>query len=131
MLVDDDIIGNFFHRRIIKKNNLETIVLMKNSGVEALEYLKSKKNTNDILPDLIFLDIDMPGMNGWEFLYEYDLLDKELQSQAIIIMLTKSANSKDIARIKSWNFVSDYIIKPLTNERLEEIIHKHFKLLLQ
>src|SRR5687768_7642245 len=90
MLVDDNHDDNFFHERAIKKNNLESIVITKNSGKEALEYLKSKTDPHS---DLIFLDINMPGMNGWEFLKEYNLLDKELQSGAVIIMLTTSDNS--------------------------------------
>ena len=68
MLVDDNQNDNFFHEREIKKNNVETIVITKNTGIEALQYLKEKKVDEDLQPDLIFLDINMPGMNGWEFL---------------------------------------------------------------
>lgn len=127
MLVDDNHDDNFFHEREIKKNNLTTIVIVKNTGLEALEYLKSKKNIAYVQPDLIFLDINMPGMNGWEFLKEYNRLDKKLQSNVIIIMLTTSDNPDDEARSKTWNFVSDYITKPLTREIMEDIIKKYFK----
>jgi len=117
---------NFFHEREIKKTNSATIVIEKNTGLAALEYLKSKKENKDMLPDLIFLDINMPGMNGWDFLREYEQLDKELQSRAIIIMLTTSDNDDDIARTKAWSFVSDYITKPLTEEIMKGIIKKYF-----
>ncbi len=127
MLVDDNHDDNFFHEREIKKNNLATIVIAKNTGLEALEYLKSKKDITHVQPDLIFLDINMPGMNGWEFLKEYNRLDKKLQSHVIIIMLTTSDNPDDEARSKTWNFVSDYITKPLTKEIMEDIIKKYFK----
>jgi CheY-like chemotaxis protein len=127
MLVDDNPDDNFFHEREIKKINLANIVKTKNSGIEALEYLKSKKDNKDPHPDLIFLDINMPGMNGWEFLQEYNQLDKELQSRAIIIMLTTSENPDDEARAKTWAFVSDYITKPLTKEIMKNIIDKYFK----
>jgi CheY-like chemotaxis protein len=127
MLVDDNLDDNFFHEREIKKTNLATIVVAKNTGLEALEYLKSKKDITHVQPDLIFLDINMPGMNGWEFLKEYNRLDKKLQSQVIIIMLTTSDNPDDETRSKTWNFVSAYITKPLTKEIMEDIIKKYFK----
>jgi len=126
MLVDDNPDDNFFHEREIKKANASTVVIEKNTGMEALEYLKSKKANSDMLPDLIFLDINMPGMNGWDFLQEYELLDKKLQSSEIIIMLTTSDNADDVARAKAWSFVADYIAKPLTEEIMKGIIKKYF-----
>jgi CheY-like chemotaxis protein len=124
MLIDDNHDDNFFHEREIKKVNAANIVIKKNSGMDALEYLKSKKDPHS---DLIFLDINMPGMNGWEFLQEYNLLDKELQSQAIIIMLTTSDNADDIKKAGTWSFISDYITKPLTKEIMSEIRRKYFE----
>lgn len=126
MLVDDDSNDNFFHKREIKKTNSSAIVIEKNTGLEALDYLKSKNENKGILPDLIFLDINMPGMNGWDFLGEFERLDKELQSRIIIIMLTTSDNDDDIARAKAWSFVSDYITKPLTEKIMNGIIEKYF-----
>jgi CheY-like chemotaxis protein len=124
MLVDDSPDDNFFHEREIKKADLTNVVITKNSGEEALEYLKSRKDPHS---DLIFLDINMPGMNGWEFLESYNLLDKDLQGRAIIIMLTTSDNFEDIAKAKTWNIVSDYITKPLTKEIMKNITDKYFK----
>ncbi len=124
MLIDDSPDDNFFHKREIRKADLTTTVITENSGREALEYLRSKKEPHS---DLIFLDINMPGMNGWEFLEEYNKLGKELQCQAIIIMLTTSENSDDIAKSKTFSSISDYITKPLTKEILSEIIEKYFK----
>jgi CheY-like chemotaxis protein len=126
MLVDDNEHDNFFHEREIKKSNHETVVIVKKSGLEALEYLKSKNTVEDFKPDLIFLDINMPGMNGWEFLKEYNKLSKEIQSRVIIVMLTTSDNPDDCLKAKSWTFVSDYITKPLTREKVEDIINSHF-----
>jgi len=127
MLVDDNPDDNFYHEREIKKNNLATVVITKNTAISALEYLKQKRDNNNPLPDLILLDINMPGMNGWEFLQEYNKLDKELQSKEVIIMLTTSENSDDIQKAKSENFVSDFITKPMTNEIMKTIIKKYFK----
>ena len=125
MLVDDNQDDNFFHEREIKKLNLASVIITKNTGWEALEYLQSKKATG-YSPDLIFLDINMPGMNGWEFLQKYNRLGKELQSKVIIIMLTTSDNPDDESRAKTWNFVSDYITKPLTKDIMQDIVHQYF-----
>lgn len=127
MLIDDNPDDNFFHERAIKKNNLASIVITKNSAKEALELLTTNKGNNELHPDLIFLDINMPGMNGWDFLHEYNLLDKKMQSRAIIVMLTTSENPDDLARAKSCPFVTDYITKPLTKEIMGNIIGKYFE----
>jgi len=123
MLIDDNPDDNFFHEREILKSNSDSRVITKESGKEALDYLKSKEDPHS---DLIFLDINMPGMNGWEFLQEYNELDRELQSQAIVIMLTTSDYSADIAKSKNWGFVSDFITKPLTEDMMKKINSKYF-----
>ena len=126
MLVDDNRDDNFFHERAIKKISADSAVVTKNSALDGLAYLKSNAE-GDCHPDLIFLDINMPGMNGWEFLQQYSLLDKKLQSRAIIIMLTTSQNPDDAAKAKTWSAISDYITKPLTKEMIRDIIGKYFE----
>lgn len=127
MLVDDDKNENFFHEREIKKNNRETIVIQKESGIEALEYLNSTIESGNTKPNLIFLDINMPGMDGWGFLEEFGKLDKDIQSEIIIILLTTSDNPETKDRAMSWSSVSDFISKPLTKEKMEVINNKYFK----
>lgn len=125
MLVDDNPDDNFFHEREVKRNNPENLVITKNSGAKALEYLKSQKGAGTH-PDLIFLDINMPGMNGWEFLEEYNRLDKEFQIRSIIIILTTSENPDDIAKAQGLSSVSDYRSKPLSEEIMKDILSKFF-----
>ena len=127
MLVDDNPDDNFFHERVIRKSDAADIVIAKQTAIGALEYLKSRKDNSDAHPNLIFLDINMPGMNGWEFLEEYYKLDKQFQSEAIVVMLTTSNNPDDKIKAKLFNGVSDFKTKPLTKEMLEEIIDKYFK----
>lgn len=126
MLVDDNPHDNFYHEREIRKHNKETVIITKNSGEEAIDYLKSDINDDGMHPDLIFLDINMPGMNGWEFLEEYNKLDEELKSRIVIVMLTTSVNPDDESKAKTWKIVSDYITKPLTKDMMVSIIDKYF-----
>ncbi len=78
-MIDDNSDDNFFHTRVIKKSDAADIVIAKQNGLDALNYLKSKKDSEDTHPDLIFLDINMPGMNGWEFMEEYNKLDEKFK----------------------------------------------------
>jgi len=127
MLVDDNEHDNFFHEREIKKVDASIVVVAKQSGVEAFEYLKLEEEKENMHPELIFLDINMPGMNGWEFLEQYNLLTKKAQSHALIVMLTTSSNPADNRRAQSFDFIPDVITKPLTHEILNEISTKYFK----
>lgn len=127
MLIDDNREDNYFHQRIIRKNDAANIVVVKESGEEALNYLKSKDEHKGAHPNIIFLDINMPGMNGWEFIEEYNKLDNRSQSEMIIIMLTSSDNPEDIEKAKDYN-VDDFKIKPLTVKMLEEVLEKYFSM---
>lgn len=127
MLVDDNPDDNFFHERVIRNNHYTDCIIPKLSAIDALDFLKSKTKEEENTIDLIFLDINMPGMNGWEFLEEYNKLDKDLQGGMLIVMLTTSDNPGDKEKAKKWSNVSDFRTKPLTKEMIEEIIEKFFK----
>jgi PleD family two-component response regulator len=122
MLVDDDRNDNFFHEREILKVNPDILVITRTSGIDALEYLKTATEK----PELVFLDINMPIWDGWAFLLEYSRLEKDYLKDVMIMVLTSSRNPADELRAKSWDFVSGFIIKPLTKEILRDIIKKYF-----
>ncbi len=124
MLIDDNDDDKFYHQREINKYNQEISIITMETAMDALKYFKTLKEYNSLVPDLIFLDINMPCMDGWEFLQEYNNLDNELLSTAVIIMLTTSNNPDDIRKTTGWNFVADFSTKPLTKEKLEGIIKK-------
>ena len=126
LLIDDNPDDNFIHERVIRKNNVAENVVAKQTGWEAIDYLKANRKNNHLPPDLIFLDINMPGMNGWEFLNEYEKLDEMSKSRAIVVMLTTSENPDDMQKAKAMNLASDFKTKPLTREMLKEIIEKYF-----
>ena len=123
MLIDDNFHDNFFHEREIKKADSQNIVVVNDSGEKALEYLKANKDPHS---NLIMLDINMPGMNGWEFLRAYKNLDEDLKCEAVVVMLTTSDNADDRAKLVEFPFVTDYITKPLTKEKINAIRKEYF-----
>lgn len=126
MLVDDNKIDNFFHERVIKKYNAAIKVIIKESAKEALYFLQSKDYSKNSPTSVIFLDINMPGMNGWEFLEEYKNLDKNLQCKLIVVMLTTSQNPDDIEIAKKNNILFGFKTKPLDKDMLAKVFEKYY-----
>ncbi|AXX16160.1 response regulator [Leptospira borgpetersenii] len=126
LFIDDNQDDNFFHERVIRKGNYAETVTTKQSGQDALDFLKNKSENPEPFPDLIFLDINMPGMNGWEFLEEYKKLDQALQTSTIIVMLTTSENPDDRNKFSQFGTTSDFKTKPLTNLMMDEILIRNF-----
>ena len=122
MLIDDNDDDNFFHQRVIRKYDANIKVISITSAKDALAWLKSNGQDSPLFPEIIFLDINMPGMNGWEFLKEYEALDKNLQSKVIVVMLTTSENADDQMKAKLINSISEFRTKPLTHEMLHKIV---------
>lgn len=122
MLIDDNDDDNFYHRIIIDEAGIAGHVQVAGSGIEAIDYLKN----GDLIPELIFLDINMPKMNGWEFLIEYNKLNLHQDSMVIIIMLTTSLNPADREHAKHIAAINGFETKPLTEEIINKIINNHF-----
>ena len=126
MLVDDNPDDNFFHERVIRKFDATIRVVVMESAKDALQHLRDKHLHEELHPDLIFLDINMPAMNGWEFLDEYRELDALLQDNIVVIMLTTSDNPDDRERAKLKLLTTEFLTKPLTKEMLVTIKGKYF-----
>jgi CheY-like chemotaxis protein len=124
LLVDDDHEDNFFHEIIIKKMNITNSIQVARNGLEALDFLKKE---NQVIPELIFLDVNMPKMNGWEFLEEYRHLNANQKAKITIVMLTTSANPDDIKKAEEIADVHGYRSKPLSVDMLNEILQTHFQ----
>ena len=121
MLIDDNPDDNFYHERVIRKCDGAEKVIVMTDAAEALKYLQSV-NESDPKPELIFLDVNMPGMNGLEFLQEYS----KLENRAVVVMLTTSENPDDKAKALASNVVTDFFTKPLSRELLFDIYRKYF-----
>ena len=121
MLVDDNDTDNFISQKIIELNGFADRVIAKNSGKSALEYLEANENNSAELPDVIFLDINMPIVDGFVFLFEFERFNDELKKKCKIAILSSSDNKRDIERIVDNDYVVKYITKPLTQDALSEI----------
>jgi CheY-like chemotaxis protein len=121
MLVDDNDTDNFISRRIIEITGFSNNVIIKNSGKSALEYLEENKDRIDNLPAFIFLDINMPIVDGFVFLYEFENFPETVKDKCKIIILSSSDNKKDIDKIVNNDYVIRFITKPLSEKALKEI----------
>ena len=129
LLIDDDEPTNFLNKLTIEQSGCAKHVQVVQSGLEALEYLRGENGYKGLpRPDLIFLDINMPAMDGWEFLGQYRELNKEQQADIIMIMLTTSLNPDDELRTKEFPEIAGFENKPLLLQRLEDILEKFFSL---
>lgn len=128
MLIDDNPDDNFFHERVIKRNHAADMVITYVSAIDALEHLKSKAQHVQAHPNVILLDVNMPGMNGWEFIREYEKLDKDLQGNMIVVMLSNSHSSDNKEFGTFQPAVFEFKTKPLTKEILDEILDKYWSM---
>lgn len=121
MLVDDNDTDNFISKRIIEITKFANRVEVKNSGKSALDYLRDNQDNVDNLPNLIFLDINMPIVDGFVFLYEFEKFNDSIKDKCKVIILSSSDNKRDIDKIVNNNHVIKFITKPLTETALEEV----------
>jgi CheY-like chemotaxis protein len=121
LLVDDNDTDNFIHKRIIELAGFSKNIVVKNSGKSALEYLESNQVQPDSIPGVVFLDINMPIVDGFVFLFEYDNFPEEIKQKCKIVILSSSDNKKDIDRIVDNEYVVHFITKPLSEESLDEL----------
>lgn len=126
LLIDDDEPTNFYNEIIIKEAELTNNVVAVQSGREALDYLVSIENGEHPQPDLIFLDINMPAMNGWEFMEAYKKLEENQKGGIVIIMLTTSLNPDDAERARELDHVHDFKNKPLSVETIKDVVRDYF-----
>lgn len=125
ILIDDDVNMNFYNEIIIKDTGICTDIIDFQNGKQALDYLKNEAESEYLKRTIIFLDINMPIMNGWDFIEEYTKLPENQKASAVVTMLTSSLNLDDLNRSKQYEDIKEYVNKPLQKEKVVEIVKKY------
>lgn len=131
LLIDDDETNNFLNERILKKLDIAENIRVFQHGKQALDYLyivaegQHESNAGYFRPELIFLDINMPVMDGFEFMEQFQKIDPEFRDGIKVVILTTSAHERDTEMVKKFQ-IAEYLNKPLTMTKIMEIIEKHF-----
>ncbi|MCH8330120.1 MAG: response regulator [Bacteroidetes bacterium] len=125
MLIDDNEIDNIINQKMIEGNNFAERIYIHTGSRSALEFLQNLDRDEELLaqmlPDVVFLDINMPIMDGFQFLEEYEKLSDRIKKHCKIVMLTTSINPSDMDRAKKSDYIIRYINKPLTSEFLSDV----------
>jgi len=130
-LVDDDKHDNFFHKIVLEDADISDHIKILINGKEALDFLTVKRKSGQsdspcARPELIFLDLNMPVMDGWEFLKNYQKFEDVQQGKIVIIILTTSTNPADKKKAEKMIESGCFYHKPLTLKMINEIMQKHF-----
>lgn len=131
LLIDDDTATNFISKMLIKKSGITNHIETVSNGKQALEYLTNSGKYEKVgvdypKPMLILLDINMPVMDGWEFVQAYSKLDFYQKGEIVIIMLTSSLNPDDKERAKNIDAISGFQNKILTMGAIVDIMNEYF-----
>ena len=125
LLIEDDKITNYINERLIKRLNIASSIETALNGLEALKALTKKKDEGRRMPNLILLDINMPVMDGFEFLQKYQSLTAADKKETVIVMLTTSTHIRDMDKLLSSGTI-DVVNKPLSQEKLLQVMNKYF-----
>jgi len=121
-MIDDDPIYLFLAKKLFIEQKFSQNIKTFENGKVAIESLLDSQNLKENLPNIIFLDLSMPVMNGWEFLDSFNAAPIPNKENITIIVISSSINPMEIDMIKSYPVVQDYIVKPLTPADLQKLL---------
>ncbi len=124
MLIDDNEIDNLINQKMLESASITENIYTHTGAKSAIEFLKNMEKmdvADKVLPDIIFLDIDMPLMDGFQFLDEFENLSPITKKKCKIVMLTSSINPQDFSRSKKYTNVKLFLNKPLSHESIMKL----------
>lgn len=123
-VIDDDKVFHFIIKKLLASNNINVEPRFFENGLQAIEGIKINLQKEEAPPDLILLDINMPILDGWEFLEEFKILKNRLQKEITIYIISSSDNIVDRNRAKDFkDEIKDYFLKPITVDGLKSIFY--------
>jgi CheY-like chemotaxis protein len=123
-LIDDDKIFQLTSSKFIRSTSITDRLLQFESAEDALRFISSNLHNASALPDFIFLDINMPFIDGWMFLEDYDKFKHSLPKTISIYMVSSSIDPRDISRAKNNSNIVDYVVKPVSKEKFTELLSR-------
>jgi CheY-like chemotaxis protein len=124
-IVDDDDVYQFTITRTLEIQKAAEKILTFPDGEMAFQFIVDHLNQPSLLPDVIFLDINMPVMDGWQFLEAFDKIKSSIDKKIIIYLVTSSIDPTDVDRAKSISSITKYLTKPIQPEALRGLIEYH------
>ncbi|MBS1747444.1 MAG: response regulator [Bacteroidetes bacterium] len=124
-IIDDDDICIFTTKKIIEAKKIAHTTMVFSNGEEAFEYFKKNVNHNSLLPEIILIDLNMPAMDGWNFIKSYKSIQSQIKKKIDMYIQTSSVDPDDIEKYKSTPDILEFIVKPLTVDKLVSIVNAY------
>ena len=121
-IIDDDLIYRITSKKMLERINATNNILVFSDGEEAFKFLTEKVSCPQELPDIIFLDVNMPFMDAWQFLEAFTFLKPQIVKHIVIYVISSSISNTDIERAKNIEAVKDYFVKPITLDQYAELL---------
>jgi CheY-like chemotaxis protein len=126
VFIDDDPIDHFLMKNIMRDKNYFDTTTYTIYGELVLDYIEENKNSPEKLPDMIFLDLNMPLYSGWEFLERMQQMQSGINKDIQVYVISSSLRPDDKATSSKYSFVNEFISKPVENSEIERIMANQY-----